>query len=473
MLRVNRISDFTQYRGDQGRAYADVLEYWQAKTLPLVGPTVSIGQRPGPFYYYLIALPLILTGFDPLSPAVWMAVLSIFTVVSVFLLGSLLGGQSMGAVFALLYAVSPDLVVLDRSAWNPALVPFLTTLSWYAIISIRRKPKPWLYLLLGAALGLMIQLHLSTAFVVFAGFLFLVVDRKPVKHILLTVGSFILVLSPYIYYELTHAFVDLRMLLYSLLMPQAAVAMSISDRVQTVFRTGAHVMQFILPGGDRLGMYLFLGVIVGALTQWRRRITRFTLLYLLGGLVFVSVSSAHTYDHYLLFLLPAVLVLTGLTLMKIQKLLPVRLLWVAIIVIAGIQLSRLQLFVSKVGDIKRTQDAIQVMKTTAGTHPFSFTLSQTYSHSDYHYRFLFQRDGITPKPITDEASYDVLFLVCERDPCPSVEKAQTVKEVQILCFEKDCEPIYPVFYFDHWVFSEHAKVPGVSIYTYRKPDTVK
>ncbi len=91
-LRLYRLEAFTEFLGDQGRTGIIIWNAWNNKIFPLVGPPVLSGQYLGPFFYYFMAFPFILSHFNPLGPALWMAMLGILNVFLIFFLGKKLFG---------------------------------------------------------------------------------------------------------------------------------------------------------------------------------------------------------------------------------------------------------------------------------------------------------------------------------------------------------------------------------------------
>ncbi|MCR4263253.1 MAG: hypothetical protein NUV98_00860, partial [Candidatus Roizmanbacteria bacterium] len=87
-VRIYRITELTEFLGDQGRESIVLYNAWHTKTLPLVGPPVSTGQHLGPMYYYLIAPSFFLAGLNPLGPIVFMVLLDVAAILLLYLLVS-------------------------------------------------------------------------------------------------------------------------------------------------------------------------------------------------------------------------------------------------------------------------------------------------------------------------------------------------------------------------------------------------
>ena len=76
-LRLYRIYSFVTFLGDQGRDAIILKRIITFEHFPAIGPPTSIGQvYLGPFYYYFIAPWLWISNFDPIGPAIGVAIIS-------------------------------------------------------------------------------------------------------------------------------------------------------------------------------------------------------------------------------------------------------------------------------------------------------------------------------------------------------------------------------------------------------------
>src|SRR5947209_19931183 len=79
-LRLYRIQDYMTFLGDEGR---DVLVAYNILHghFTLLGPTASVGGFYfGPIYYYFMAPALFLANYNPVGPAIMVALFGIATV---------------------------------------------------------------------------------------------------------------------------------------------------------------------------------------------------------------------------------------------------------------------------------------------------------------------------------------------------------------------------------------------------------
>lgn len=183
---------------DQARDAYSALQI-VAGDLKIQGPSASTpGLFHGVLYYYLLAPAYFLGAGSPYVAGAWIAILNIFTVVPIFLLGRLLFSSKVGLIAGFLFAISFDAVQygLWMSNPTPAVLSgavFYLGLAFY-IFSQKKN--------LGVVLA-SIGLGLSTQFEVFLGYLFapllatlIVFKIKPkLNQVILLFGLFLLTVS--------------------------------------------------------------------------------------------------------------------------------------------------------------------------------------------------------------------------------------------------------------------------------------
>lgn len=138
LLRVWSLGEEQHFRGDQGRDYLVVQEWFREGKWPLLGPLRSAGDYAiGPGWFYTIALPLVLTGFHIRTGATLMAFAG---ACAVLLAASWVRRGSGSRIAALVLASVLSLAAgWDRHSylWNPMLLPFATVaLAWL----LQRRP---------------------------------------------------------------------------------------------------------------------------------------------------------------------------------------------------------------------------------------------------------------------------------------------------------------------------------------------
>ena len=129
LLRFYRIGDYLNFLGDEGRDVMVVRNILHGD-LTFLGPRSSAGDfYLGPIYYYLMAPFLFLSNYHPVGPAIMVALFSIATVYLIYRIGNKFFDKKTGLIAALLYSISPLVIIHSRSSWNPNVMPFFSFFS--------------------------------------------------------------------------------------------------------------------------------------------------------------------------------------------------------------------------------------------------------------------------------------------------------------------------------------------------------
>ena len=153
------------FLGDEGRDVLIVKRMITEGKWTLLGPTASVGGFfMGPIYYYFMVPFLWLWNFNPVGPAIMVALFGIATIFLVYYVGKRMFGKEVGVVASGLYAVSPLIISYSRSSWNPNVVPFFGILLffflWDVVVNNHWKRLFWI----GIILGMGLQLHYTFLF---------------------------------------------------------------------------------------------------------------------------------------------------------------------------------------------------------------------------------------------------------------------------------------------------------------------
>lgn len=220
-LRVYRISDYMTFLGDEGRDVLVAREILHGN-LTLLGPRSSAGDFfMGPAYYYMITPFLLLFNYDPVGPAIMVAIFGIATVWLTYFVGKKWFNERAGLFAAALYAVSPVVITYSHSSWNPDVLPFFALLFMFILYKAINEKKSWRYfVLVGFLLGIALQLHyLSILLGVVAGiYIFWAnwLKNKKIqiiqilKYYLQILVGFVVGFSPFLAFEFRHNFANIK-----------------------------------------------------------------------------------------------------------------------------------------------------------------------------------------------------------------------------------------------------------------------
>lgn len=220
-LRLYRISDYMTFLGDEGRDVLVAKGILEGK-FTLLGPRSSAADFfYGPIYYYFITPFLWLFRLDPVGPAVMVALFGIATVVLLYKVTKEFFGIKAAVIASSLYAVSPLVIAYSRSSWNPNPLPFFSLLVLYLSYKSIENPTWKKFLIIGILLGIAIQLHYISIFlIIIIGTFFFFSKfhkdssfRELLRKYLVIFGGFLIGFSPFLAFEARHDFPNTKTIL--------------------------------------------------------------------------------------------------------------------------------------------------------------------------------------------------------------------------------------------------------------------
>lgn len=450
-LRLYKIADYMTFLGDEGR---DVLVARNILMghLTLLGPRASAGDFfTGPIYYYFMAPFLWLFHYDPVGPAVMIALLGIITVFLTYYLGKKFFGVKAGLMAAALYAVSPLVISYSRSSWNPNPMPFFSLIILLLLYN-GIKNKSWKYFLGAAFLfGIAFQLHyIETVFAVVLAFFLTVgtlMEEKKGKLVSLLkrygifIVGFVIGYSPFLAFEVRHGFPNTRTIInfiFSKDVPDPHVfhptfLQIISDVFFRLFGRLVTQLPSLVTGTPLLlwsvatVVLAFLSIIFLFKIKNKLAIVMF-LAWLFFGVVMFGFYKKPIYDYYFEFMFPLPFLLTGNFLGQLMDLKKWHRIWLGVSLIFFIAL-----FVINIAGMpfryppNKQKDQMQSIANfvLSKTHdkPFNFALL-AHGNSDHAYRYFFAVAHRDPVVIQNAAidpdrktATDQLLVVCEYADC--------------------------------------------------------
>jgi hypothetical protein len=279
--------------------------------------------------------------------------------------------------------------------------------------------------------------------------------------------GFLLPLFPFLYYESTNNYPNIRELLLMMLGEGNPVSDSLRSEPAVAYGFSLELIRNVIPLLSNIPLWVVQILLLSfAVIRGGRWGKLFSALYIIGILV-MSKYSGPMFSHYFFFLLPLPFLLTGFVCREIQKRFGKTALWsVGIILIVWLGLGNMHPH-QYPDDVSRTRESALRMINAAGGEPFSFTVTKSRSFSDFHYRYFFRLLDVNPTPIS-ERMYSKLFLVCEQLPCPSHEEIEKPRELDTMCSDHHCSGPYPKIFFDDWEYSSRLNGPSYTIYQYQR-----
>ncbi len=458
-MRLYRISEYMTFLGDEGRD-AIVARQILMGDFTLLGPRASAGDFfLGPIYYYMMAPFLWFFNYDPVGPAIMVALIGVATVFLVYYVSSKFFGKIAGITAAALYAVSPVVIAYSRSSWNPNPVPFFTLLMLYVLYLSIQRGSLKLFIVVGVLLGILLQLHYIAVFLGVIVFLFVLIGgfiiprENKIKNYLLQYAAiffgFLIGWFPFLLFEARHGFPNIKTIFSFIFVgnfqEKQIESVSHLEIVSDVFfRLYARLLVGFPPPEqlDRVPylelsllqavtVILIIGSIFALIFSRKKLIISFFLIWLFGGVFLFGFYKKEIYDYYFGFLFPVPFILIGNLIGRLSALkgrlkdvgiflgvLFFGLLFYLLIVKHPFQ------FTPNRQKLQAETIANFVLEKTNGK-PFNFALI-TLGNSDHVFRYYFEIKNRAP----------VVIENAQVDP----ERGTVTDQLLVIC-EHDCKPI--------------------------------
>lgn len=312
-LRLYKIDQYMTFLGDEGRD-AIIVRNLLIKGDPiLIGPGTSVGgMYLGPLYYYFMAPFLLFSNFSPIGPAIGIALLGVITVYFVYLAGKEWFNQKVGLTAALLYAISPVVIIYSRSSWNPNIMPFFALLSVYSVWKVWKEKKYNWLIVAAVSYAFVLQSHYLGLLLGPILFLYWLLAKVPFRKTLLSLGVFLLLMSPLALFDLRHDFLNSKAVYKFFTIRQETVSIRPWTAIPKSYPIFEQINTSLISAYNvSLGKLVTLAVVLfitWALLFKRKEIftKQFNLLlvWIATGLIGFGLYKQHVYDHYFGFLFP-------------------------------------------------------------------------------------------------------------------------------------------------------------------------
>ncbi|MGI5828175.1 MAG: ArnT family glycosyltransferase [Patescibacteria group bacterium] len=432
-LRFYNFRSTLMFLGDQGRDASIVRNFLVHFDPFLVGPTTSVGKiQLGPFYYYFMAPWLAVFNFDPIGPAIGVALVGVITIPIMYYVVNNLFGKTQALFTTLLYTFGTVVISQTRASWNPSPMPLVILLLVWSVYKVYQNKQyrfiVWTWLLWAIALQLHYMVLLLAPFLgVISIFLFIENKndtKKIIRYFAWGLLAFVAVGSPLIMFDLRHNFLNARGFLE--------------------FFTKGHYSpnvwyQPVLNFLDR--MHQGLGEILGITTDqtlrnvvswglmlsfaglfWKNRSKRsFRILgiYLVSSLVSLSFYSGQVMEHYLGFMYPIPFIMLGIVLSWLwnRKIMFFRV--ISISITLGLIVFNLQHYRYyeplgwQVDDVKRVSEVIAA--DSQGEEFNLVLLDETKDYRGMNYRYFLELEGVNLKDVREFENVETLYLISQKE----------------------------------------------------------
>lgn len=458
-VRLFNIDGYMTFLGDEGRDAIIVRRLLVNFDPILIGPGTSIGNMYlGPLYYYLMAPFLLLFNFSPVGPSVMVALFGVATIFFVWYVARLWFGKAAGVVSALLYALSPVIIIYSRSSWNPNIMPFFAMLTMFSLWKVWNDGKFKWMMAMGISLAFVLQSHYLGLLLVPTILIFLCIKlfalsksvtlekRNFWRNTIFAGLLFIFLMSPLLIFDIRHNWMNFNAIRTFFTQRETTVSIKpwkaipniypiLRDNVihrivagQNIFAGKVSVYAIVLPS---------LLFVVSSLSRLRKllfennerdifdRSFLFLLVWIGVGLVGLGLYKQHVYDHYFGFLYPAFFLLIGAIYQKIldlhfDGLKIIVTAWVILLI--GSYIVRSPLRGVPNYQMRRAQDVADVIRKDAGSSKFNLAVIAQQNYEDG-YQYFLERAGSNVVDIDaqklSETVGEFLYVVCEmpEDKC--------------------------------------------------------
>ncbi len=447
-FRLYRIDEYMTFLGDEGRDALVIQKILVNNDFPLLGAPTSVGNMyNGPLYYYMMASAMAIWWMNPVAAAIMVALIGTLTVALIYYLARSWFGKQAAIISATLYAFSPVNIIYSRSSWNPNPAPFFALLGIIGLYKSRKSGNYLWLVLTGGALAFAIQMHLLALILMpIFGVIWLnelrekLKQGKQVKNFwkgsIFSVIVFLFLMSPIAIFDYKYNYQNFN----------AFKTFFFGDRATTVNLNPFNTLERIpaIYSNNLINRYItgenyYLMILVSVLVLIPVAVFLFNLLkkrkflwkyfvlsvWLLGGVLGLSLYKQTIYDHYLSFLSPALFLLFGSIVNLINSIDSKKInqyirgaffLIFLILLIVNLQIS--PLLKSPNRQLQRTQDLAKYIINESGNKPFNFALIANGNY-DAAYQFFLDQYGHKPGQLPFEKT-NQLFVICEDAVCNPV-----------------------------------------------------
>lgn len=426
-FRFYRIRPLMTYLGDEGRDMLIVMDLLKGVNFPFIGPPTSVGKLfLGPIYYYFIAPFVWIFNWDPVGPAVFIAILGVLSIILTYFVGKNYFNHRVGLISAVLLTFSPLIIEFSRSSWNPNPMPFFSLLLMLAIFNWYKKKKPKFLYLAVICFAIMLQLHymaiLLSPFLLFAIW-YLGKDlnrakKKKIRTYLISGLILFLLLSPLLIFDLKHDFYNLRGFL-EIFKGRSNEGFSLIDLISRSRDRLRQVFGLFLGIEERswLNNLIVLTTLIFSFISFKKASKPAKLIifsWFMWGFLSLGFYRHSVYPHYLgfIFFMPAIFLALSLDKFYMKhfskKLLAFFLIF--LLCYPMIKLSWKNIVRGTVLNVDLISQVVRLIEEESNGNEFNFALlAENNYDSSYRYFFkLWQIPAVFEQEVTDQ-----LFVVCE------------------------------------------------------------
>jgi 4-amino-4-deoxy-L-arabinose transferase-like glycosyltransferase len=406
--RLYRISEYMEFLGDQGRDVVIVRDFLKNGNLFFIGPQTSIGNMYlGPFYYYLIAPFLLLSGLSPVGPAVFVALLNILTVYLLYQITKKWFNPQSAAISSLLFAISPVVIKYSSFSWNPNIMPLFSLLFIYFLTEKK-------YLKASLAFIMCLNSHYLALLLLIPAFFIVVSKYKETgfKPIIFAFIIFVLSLTPQFLFDIKHQGQNTNALITFFSKRETTVNLKAYKALPILPQLYNQVVTRLVAGknetfGTIVSVCLFVLITILLIRRKQNYYFYISLIWFLSGLVGLALYKQHIYDHYFGFIYPVIFILVGLAISQLNK----YIIYLFLLLLIFFSLLQNPFRFSPPRQLQTTSQIIDSINKESNDNPFNFALLAKMNYDPGYLYFIYETK--LPYFHLREKITDQLFVVCE------------------------------------------------------------
>jgi 4-amino-4-deoxy-L-arabinose transferase-like glycosyltransferase len=432
-LRLFKISEHMEFLGDQGRDALLVAKLLKEGDLLFIGPQTSVGNMYlGPWYYYIMAPFLLVFNYNPVGPAVMVALTSLLTVYLIYEFSKKWFNSLVGIISALLFAISPVTIKYSSFSWNPNIMPLFSLLVIWFVWKIYKDGSKKYFLYLGISFALALNSHYLALLLFPPVLLYLVLrffkeDEKKqfIAKSFWGLGIFILLMSPLAVFDIKHNFVLFDA--FNKFTFQKEGNISLSGILNNFYNNWNLVFERLVLGKEKYlsnffsSVFAFGILLVGLKKKYiplylKKALDKpfiyLTIWYLLG-IIGLSSYENEIYDHYFGFLFPLPFILLSYLLFKLfnQKTIGKVLSILILLFLLCLNVKNNHLWLEPNRQLQTTKQVDKLIINNSDGKPFNLALLAKQNY-DMPYRYFFYINGQPLYDLHDQIT-DQLFVICE------------------------------------------------------------
>lgn len=440
-LRLYKILETTTFLGDQGRDAIIMKSIITFQNLPALGPITSVGSvYLGPLYYYIMSPWLLIFGFDPIGPAVGVAILTSVALILQYLAVKNMINKETALISVIFSTFSWALIEYSRFSWNPNLLPQVALFSIYTLFKAVQTKKLKYFIIHGLLLSIAIQLHYLALFLfpITAVVLLreLIIGHRSIslwaKRLATLAGSFLIPLSPFILFEVIHSFPNMKSVMRFSQENTSRNSMpfynELLDTLQSCYR-------YLIQMTPSPYLTIFVTLLLLALFVYGLKKDK-SIAYIVGSfftlIIGVSLYRGPKYTHYLggTYLLLYIMISYLLVkFIKLNRLFGIALTAFVVLLYVSAQTPKFYFLYEKdhQNQIDRARTVAKMVANQEPQVPYSFT-SSPETYADYPARYFLEAMGIGPVKKEQDAYIQTkeLFVFCDKECDPTDDPQWTI-----------------------------------------------